>query len=174
MGRKKSAQGAQQGNNTVGYAKGGRGRWIGALAALLVVIGLGWAFYPKNPQAADMVVYKSPSCGCCGGWIEYMEKNGFTVAVENVEDVYPIKRNLGVPEEAASCHTVKIGGYVVEGHVPVEDIRRLLKEKPAIDGIAAPGMPTGSPGMEVPGEPAEPYDVVTFSKVRMGRVFARH
>jgi hypothetical protein len=140
----------------------------------LAVLGASWIFFPKSTLAADVVVYKSPSCGCCDGWVKHMESNGFTVKINNVDDVYPIKEQLGVPQEAASCHTAKVGNYIVEGHVPVTDIRRMLKEKPQIDGIAAPGMPMGSPGMEVPGQPADRYNIITFKNGRMGRVFSRH
>ncbi|MBF0188361.1 MAG: DUF411 domain-containing protein [Magnetococcales bacterium] len=149
---------------------------LGAMVAvLLVAIGVGWLLFPNTPQAMmDATVYKSPSCGCCTGWIEHLEREGFSVEVKDIADVSPIKQRLGVPDEAASCHTAQFGEYVVEGHVPAEDIRRMLKEKPAIDGIAAPGMPVGSPGMEIPGQPAERYAVVTFTEGRIGRTFANH
>ncbi|MGN7610928.1 DUF411 domain-containing protein [Magnetococcales bacterium HHB-1] len=147
---------------------------IGWIIGVILAAGIGWLLFPKSPQATDAIVYKSPSCGCCGNWIEYLETNGFTVAVKNIDDVDPIKRQLGVPEDAASCHTAKFGNYVVEGHVPVEDIRRMLQEKQTIDGIAAPGMPTGSPGMEVPGIPADRYKVVTFKNGKVGHTFAQH
>ena len=117
-------------------------------------------------------VYKSPTCGCCANWIRYMEKNGFTATATDVADVTPVKVQNGVPTRASSCHTTLIGGYVIEGHVPVEDIRRLLKEKPAIAGLAAPGMPAGSPGMDVPNSP--PYDVMAFDKNGKMSVFATH
>lgn len=149
------------------------GRWLGKILAVFVLF-LAWGVVPRVSVAADMTVYKSPSCGCCGGWVTHMESSGFSVEVQNVEDVYVIKEQLNVPPNAASCHTAKIGGYVIEGHVPAADIRRLLKDKPKIDGIAAPGMPMGSPGMEVPGEPADKYNVVTFSGGKMGGIFATH
>jgi hypothetical protein len=124
--------------------------------------------------AADrhLRVYKSPSCGCCAGWVRYMESNGFTVTATNMDDVTPIKVQNGVPSRLTSCHTTLVGGYVIEGHVPVEDVRRLLKEKPAIAGLAAPGMPAGSPGMDVPNSPA--YDVLAFDKSGKTTVFATH
>ena len=114
------------------------------------------------PAKPHLSVYKSPTCGCCAKWVEYMEANGFTATVTNLPDVTPIKISNGLPPRLGSCHTTLIAGYVIEGHVPVSDIRRLLKEKPAIAGLAAPGMPAGSPGMDVPNSP--PYDIIAFDK----------
>jgi len=128
----------------------------------------------REAVATHVVVYKSPSCTCCGAWVDYMRRNGFTVTVHDQDDVSPIKRAAGVPDEGASCHTAQVGGYVIEGHVPVEDLRRLLKEHPAIAGLAAPGMPQSSPGMAVPGAAAEPYEVLTFAPDGHTAVFARH
>jgi len=124
------------------------------------------------PAKPHLTVYKSPTCGCCAKWVEYMEARGFTASVTNMPDVTPIKIKHGLLPQLASCHTTLVGGYVIEGHVPVEDIRRLLKEKPAIVGLAAPGMPAGSPGMDIPNSPA--YDVVSFDKHGNTRVFASH
>ena len=128
----------------------------------------------QKPAAAKphLTVYKSPTCGCCAKWVEYMNANGFTSAVTNMPDVTPIKITHNVPSRLASCHTTLVGGYVIEGHVPVEDVRRLLKEKPAVVGLAAPGMPQGSPGMDQPNSP--PYDVLAFDKAGTTRVFATH
>ena len=126
----------------------------------------------STPAKPHLTVYKSPTCGCCGKWVEYMQANGFTAAVTNMPDVTPVKTKHGLPPRLASCHTTLVGGYVIEGHVPAEDIRRLLKEKPAILGLAAPGMPAGSPGMDIPNSP--PYDVVSFDKEGRTRVFANH
>jgi hypothetical protein len=117
-------------------------------------------------------VYKSPTCGCCAYWVRYMQANGFTATTTDMADVTPIKVRNRVPSGAVSCHTTLVGGYVIEGHVPVEDIRRLLKERPAIAGLAAPGMPAGSPGMDMPNSP--PYDVLAFDKNGQTSVFARH
>jgi hypothetical protein len=117
-------------------------------------------------------VYKSPSCGCCGTWVKYMESNGFTVAVTNMDDVSPIKVQNGVPSRLTSCHTTLVGGYVIEGHVPVADIRRLLKERPKIAGLAAPGMPQGSPGMDVPNSP--PFEILAFDKSGRTTVFSTY
>ena len=127
------------------------------------------------PQAAArrIVVYKAPTCGCCGNWVTYMRNAGYVVQVHDVADLTEIKRTSGVPEQAASCHTAQIGGYFVEGHVPVEDIRRMLDERPDIRGIAAPGMPVGSPGMEA-GNRRDPYEVKAVRRDGTAYVFARH
>jgi hypothetical protein len=108
-----------------------------------------------------MVVSKDPSCGCCGDWIAYLRANGFSVTVNETNDVDRIKARLGVPRDLASCHTAEIAGYVIEGHVPASAIRRLLAEKPKATGIAVPGMPPSSPGMDVPGA-RDIYDVILF------------
>lgn len=124
--------------------------------------------------AAPMVVYKSPTCGCCRAWVDYLQAAGVTVESRDVADLAAVKDSLGLPQGLGSCHTARIGGYTVEGHVPVEDIARLLAERPdGVAGIAVPGMPTGSPGMEVPGRPADPYDVVAYGDGGT-RVWASH
>jgi len=96
---------------------------------------------------ATMEVYKQSTCGCCKIWTEYMEDHGYIVNTHDVGDVSPIKRKYGVPRELHSCHTARVGGYTVEGHVPVEVVDRLLAERPSIEGVALPDMPVGSPGM---------------------------
>ena len=106
------------------------------------------------------VVYKTPTCGCCAKWVEHLQSNGYKVEVHDVESVEPTKAELGVPGALASCHTAKIGGYVFEGHVPADVIQRVLREKPQITGVAVPGMPMGSPGME--GPTRDHYDIVAF------------
>ena len=117
-----------------------------------------------------MTVYKSPTCGCCAKWVEHMKKAGFAVTVNDVPNVGEVKMANGVPAPLASCHTALVGGYVIEGHVPADVVQKLLKEKPAVAGIAVPGMPMGSPGME--GASADPYDIVAFEKSGKQRVFA--
>ncbi len=119
----------------------------------------------------EVTVYKDPNCGCCGGWVEHMKANGFKVKVAEPKDMGTVKARLGVPEKLASCHTAEVGGYVVEGHVPASSIKRLLKEKPPVHGLSAPGMPQGSPGMEVPGGKKDPYDVVSFDKAGKAKVY---
>jgi hypothetical protein len=116
----------------------------------------------RNAQGTLATVYKSPSCGCCAKWVEHMQQAGFQVEVHDMDDVQPVKDQHGVTASLASCHTALIGGYVVEGHVPAEVIQRMLREKPQIAGIAAPGMPRGSPGMEGPVK--DRYDVVAFTR----------
>ena len=121
-----------------------------------------------------MQVYKNATCGCCAAWVGQLRTEGFDVKVTETEQLDQIKAKYSVPTRARSCHTGVVDGYVVEGHVPVADIRRLLKERPAVLGIAVPGMPVGSPGMEVPGIKPQPYDVVTFDKTGASRTFSSH
>jgi hypothetical protein len=126
------------------------------------------------PAAKPMVtVYKSPTCGCCSKWIEHMQGNGFEVKAVDVEDIDLVKRTYGVPAAAASCHTALVNGYVIEGHVPAESVSRLIREKPALAGIAVPGMPAGSPGMEVPGR-KDSYSVISFDKAGQQSVYEKH
>jgi hypothetical protein len=116
-----------------------------------------------------MTVYKSPTCGCCAKWVDHVRAAGFVVTVHDTADVTPIKVANGVPEAAYSCHTAVVDGYVIEGHVPADVIRRLLRERPPVVGIAAPGMPAGSPGME--GMISQRYDVVTFDRAGKTTVY---
>jgi hypothetical protein len=133
-----------------------------ALAAILAWAGSVWmAAQTSKPQ---MTVYKSATCGCCSKWVEHMQANGFEVKAINVDDIDKVKRERGVPADAASCHTAIVNGYVVEGHVPADAVQKMLKEKPSIAGIAVPGMPMGSPGMEVPGGQKEAFNIVSFDK----------
>jgi hypothetical protein len=117
-------------------------------------------------------VYKSRTCGCCNKWIKHLEDAGFTVNSENVPDVGVYKREYGVPHALASCHTAIVDGYIVEGHVPADDVIKMLRQKPEIKGISAPGMPMGSPGMEGPN--AVTYDVIAFDADGNTSVFATH
>ena len=132
---------------------------------------------PNPPPAAvsntRVVVYKSPTCGCCEAWVTYMRANGFTVEVHDQDDVTPIKRASGVPVALESCHTAQVGGYVVEGHVPVAAIRRMLRERPPIAGLAVAGMVAGTPGMEA-GNQHPPYDVTSFTREGRTAVYERH
>ena len=115
------------------------------------------------PHLAAMTVYRDPSCGCCEAWAGIARNAGFQVAVIDRQDMPAIKRRYGVPEELASCHTTVVGGYAVEGHVPIAEVRRLLAASPTqIRGIAVPGMPLGSPGMEVPDGTRQPFEVMAF------------
>jgi hypothetical protein len=115
----------------------------------------------------EITVYRSESCGCCKGWIDHLRAHGFEVTDVLRDDVGPTKQQLGLPSELASCHTAVIDGYVVEGHVPADDIKRLVAEKPDLAGIAVPGMPVGPPGMEM-GARKDPFAVIGFD--REGRV----
>ncbi|MGQ0714499.1 MAG: DUF411 domain-containing protein [Gemmatimonadaceae bacterium] len=127
-----------------------------------------------DPAPVTITVYKTAQCGCCRSWVDHLRKHGFEVTAHDVEDVAAIKTKLGVPAELNSCHTAVTGAYVVEGHVPAADIQRLLAQKPKVAGLAVPGMPMGSPGMEMPGMKADKYDVIAFSKDGKRSVFASH
>jgi hypothetical protein len=131
---------------------------LGALAASTGIAALVMAALPAN-AADEITVYKSPTCSCCGEWVEHLRAEGFAVAVQETDNVAPVKARVGIPPALASCHTALVGGYAIEGHVPAREIRRLLSERPGARGLAVPGMPSGSPGM---GGPAEPYDVILF------------
>jgi len=147
------------------------GRIVGAaVASLVLALAIGCGAPAAVP--VEVTVYKSPTCGCCGKWVSYLEENGFSVVTHEVRDVTPMKRLHGVPQELASCHTALIGDYVIEGHVPAADIRRLLEEAPNVKGIAVPGMPIGSPGME--GPHPEAYRVVAWSESGSTEEFALH
>lgn len=122
-------------------------------------------------RAEQVTVYKSPTCGCCRDWVAHMRANGFRVETHEMADVTPLKRKLGVPPEVYSCHTAMVGGYVLEGHVPASDVWRLLREKPKAKGLAVPGMPIGSPGMEQ--GPPQPYTTIVFDGSNFD-VFSRH
>lgn len=140
--------------------------WIAAVPALVgVPAGTGVSAETLPP----MTVFRDPACGCCHKWVEHLTADGFSVAVQDAPSMKAVKARLGVPAELASCHTAQIGGYVVEGHVPARAIRRLLAEKPQGHGLAVPGMPIGSPGME--GGTPEVYDVVLFGS-GAPRIFA--
>jgi len=142
--------------------------FIGQLAAVVTMS----AFSAHAEDAPLMKVYKSPTCGCCSKWVEHMRDAGFEVETSNVRDVGVYKREYGLPPELASCHIGIVDGYVVEGHVPADDVIRMLKEKPAIKGIAVPGMPIGSPGMEGPNP--DRYETLSFDANGTIEVFATH
>lgn len=125
-------------------------------------------------DAPAVMVYKAPTCGCCEGWVEHLRENGWDVTVEDRADVDELKNLLGIPVELRSCHTAQVGDYLVEGHVPSSDIRRLVEESPRVAGLTAPGMPVGSPGMEVPGRAPDAYDVLAFDGDGRTQVFASH
>src|SRR5687767_13060477 len=131
---------------------------------VVVTLTLVAAATPRAFGAAyTLEVWKMRACGCCKGWAKHFEAAGFATKVHEVDDVGIIRAAAGVPADLGGCHTSKVAGYVVEGHVPVAAVQRLLAERPTILGVAVPGMPLGSPGMGVEGEPAEPYEVIAFT-----------
>jgi len=149
--------------------------------AAIAVAGFAYGVAAQQKAAAPasalpkVTVYKTSSCGCCRLWVDHLKTNGFDVQAMDVSsaDVRAVSKAAGLKDEGTSCHTAKIGDYTVEGHVPAADIKRMLKEKPAIAGLAAPGMPMGSPGMEQ-GNTKEPYDVLAFKKDGTSTVYAKH
>lgn len=124
-----------------------------------------------QPAVRAMTVYKDPNCGCCSKWVDHVKQAGFTVTVRETDDMDSVKASFGVPAALASCHTARVGAYAIEGHVPADLIVRLLKEQPAGRGLAVPGMPVGSPGMEM-GSRKDAYDVLLFDKAGKSRVYA--
>lgn len=121
----------------------------------------------------DIVVHRSPSCGCCGKWLEHLKSNQFNVIDKMLDDVQSVKDHYGVSAAMASCHTALIDGYVVEGHVPANDIKKLLATKPKVIGISVPGMPLGTPGMEM-GTQKDAYQVISFDKDQKNQVFSQY
>jgi hypothetical protein len=157
-----------------------RRAWLGAAgggAVAALVGGLVWrntagATRAAPPSGAPLAitVHSSPTCGCCHKWVEHLEQNGFVVTVDSIPDVSPHKRRLGVPQALWSCHTAVVAGYAIEGHVPADLVRRLVAERPPVLGVAAPGMPNGSPGMEGFGK--DRYEVLTFDRAGATEVYA--
>lgn len=135
------------------------------LGIVLALLGVGAYLQWGATAAADLppvTVYKSPTCGCCGDWVTHLRDNGFPVEVKARVNLRPVKQQMGVPKALASCHTAVVNEYVVEGHVPAAEIKRLLRETPDLRGISVPGMPVGSPGMER-GDRVDPYSVIGFT-----------
>jgi hypothetical protein len=126
-------------------------------------------------QAAQAItIYKTPWCGCCGAWVQHMTAAGWTATVRELEDLAPIRRRYGVPDALASCHTGVVGSYAIEGHVPAEDVARLVRERPEAFGLTVPGMPAGSPGMPAPAGRAQAFQTLLIRKNGTTRVFASH
>ena len=145
------------------------------LRPLLLAIVLAASSTTAIAAALPVVaVYKTPWCGCCKLWVEHLRKAGFTVEVHDVEDLDAEKDRMGVPADKRSCHTAEVAGYYVEGHVPAADIKRLLKDKPKAEGLVLPGMPMGSPGMEMPDGRSQPFAVELVDAKGQATVFARH
>ena len=138
----------------------------------MVAMGAASIAVAAKPQILEIQVWKDPNCGCCNAWIEHLEKNGFSPSVIDAGN-NAARARLGLPQKFASCHTGLVQGYVIEGHVPAADIRRLIKEKPDATGIAVPGMPIGSPGMDGPdyGKQRDPYQVLLIHKNGSSKVF---
>lgn len=173
----------------------GRRTWIGGGIGLAAVVTVGVAVFAgrsderptpsltasrstesqRSTSALPVVdVYKSPTCGCCSKWVDHLREEGFEVRTTDTGDLADFKASHGVPRRLESCHTALAAGYVLEGHVPGADVKRLLQERPAIAGLAVAGMPIGSPGMEVPGTAVQPYEVIAFRNNGETDVFARH
>lgn len=153
-----------------------RRRWIGVAVAggATTLLAERW-WRSTNPGVltvgeTPMTVYASPSCTCCHKWVQHLTDNGFHVTVDPLNDVQPVKRKLGVPEALWSCHTAMVQGYAIEGHVPADVVKKLLREHPLIAGLAAPGMPQDAPGMDNGSK--EPYDILTFTRAGVTSVYA--
>jgi len=142
------------------------------LVASLLVLGLAQAAWAA-PTTPVIDVYKSPTCGCCNKWIDHLKANGFTVRAHDTENVAAHKIRLGVPAGYGSCHTAEVNGYVIEGHVPAKEMKRLLKEKPRARGLVGPAMPAGSPGMEI-GDRKDAYDVFLVNQDGSTRTYAQY
>ena len=145
-----------------------------ALQMPLAGLATAWLSLPTSAWAAGnetlVTVWKNPDCGCCKEWMTHLRKNGFEVVANDIKDTAPIRQKLGLPAKFGSCHTAQMGGYVLEGHVPAQEIKRLLREKPKAVGLAVPGMPVGSPGMEV-GNTQDAYEVLLVLADGSSRVY---
>jgi hypothetical protein len=129
---------------------------------------------PAKGPDLRITVYKNESCGCCKEWVKHLERAGFYVEAHDVDNLGPTKDRVGIPAAMGSCHTAEVAGYFVEGHVPADDIKRLLRERPDAKGLTVPAMPAGSPGMEVPSGKVDPYDVFLVAKDGTTSVYAHH
>ena len=145
---------------------------LAVAGAIVSLVSAGTATTPAGSSAKPVVikVYKTPECGCCKGWVKHLRDNGFQVETMDMPDLSLVKQKYGVKPALEACHTAVVNGYVVEGHVPADVIVKLLRERPAVSGIAVPGMPGGSPGME--GGSKQSYDVLTFDRAGHTRVYA--
>jgi hypothetical protein len=152
----------------------------GFLARMAGVVAVGvtggrvWAALPGGTSPTPIRVYKSSTCDCCTKWVDHVRANGFAPVVHDEEEMDALKDKLKVPQDVRSCHTAQIEGYVIEGHVPAADIRRLLAERPRTAGLAVPGMPPLTPGMAPPGVEPKDFEVVSFQPDGSTKVFARH
>lgn len=148
-----------------------RREFIGSTVGVSAALAAG-AFVPFASAAPPATVYRSPGCSCCLAWVGHLERAGIKALVRNAEDMERIKNKAGIPEALWSCHTALLAGYVIEGHVPVAEIKRLMRDRPKAIGLSVPGMPVGSPGMEM-GDRVDPYEVILFSK-QTRKVYARY
>jgi hypothetical protein len=154
-----------------------RRRFLARLAGLVAVGVTGprlWAQLPNGMGPTPITVYKSSTCGCCTKWVDHIRAGGFTPTVYDEEEMDALKDKLKVPESVRSCHTAQIEGYVIEGHVPATDIRRLLAGRPRTAGLAVPGMPPLTPGMAPPGVEPKDFEVVSYQPDGSTKIFARH
>lgn len=148
------------------------------LKAVGIALGATMLTHPKlgNTSSPDkaVTVWKTPNCGCCKDWVIHLREAGFQVVTNDVSDTAPVRQKLGLPAKFGSCHTAQVGGYVLEGHVPAQDVKRLLREKPVAIGLAVPDMPVGSPGMEMQGDMLgvrDAFDVVLVNTDGSSRIF---
>ncbi len=158
--------------------------WLALVVGAVALVAVAWLARAREApaesstlmtEAPTVVMYKSPTCGCCVGWAEHMRRAGFIVEEKPVADMAEMKRAQGVPRLAWSCHTAVVDGYIIEGHVPAAEVQRLLTERPdGVVGLAVPGMPAGSPGMEVPGGRVTPYAVLAFDAQGQTSVYATY
>ena len=139
-------------------------------SAALLVVATGLVIAQQRDAGTEVLVYKTPTCGCCAKWVTHMEEAGFEVETRDLDNLSPIKNQYGVQRAFSSCHTAVVDGYIVEGHVPAVYVQKLLEERPDVKGITVPGMPIGSPGMEGPNP--QPYDVLSFDAEGNTAVFA--
>ncbi len=158
------------------HAKHTRRRALMTTLASLATLGMSWSASARKASDAPLVeVWKSPTCGCCKDWVTHLEANGFRVVVHDTGNT-AVRTRLGIDLKYASCHTAQVGGYAIEGHVPATDIKRLLKQAPVATGLAVPGMPVGSPGMDGAAYAGrrDPYDVLLIAKDGSATVFQPH
>jgi hypothetical protein len=141
---------------------------VGALGARRLLAQL------ETGPGTAITVYKSASCGCCAKWVDHLRASGFAPVVHDEEDMDAVKDEMGVPRDVRSCHTALLDRYLVEGHVPASDLRRALAERPAVAGLAVPGMPKSTPGMAMPGDTHEPFETLSFTRDGKTSVYARH
>ncbi len=142
------------------------------ITVFAISLYFGFSFANQEVQAEEIMVYKSPTCGCCNKWVKHLEREEFKVTTKDYSNMKPIKNMMGVQPQFQSCHTAKIGKYFIEGHVSASDIKKLLKEKPDIKGLAAPGMPMGSPGME--GHRKDKYNVLAIDKNDNASIYTKY